>query len=116
MPPIIHIAAELGQGGTERAIELLATAPEAPGEQRVVALDRGGPTAERLRTAGIAVTIFDGDIEAAAAHLGAQDDAVLLLNRAGRPEAKWNALIRRLAGRPVTPIEINHFGWIDRAS
>ncbi len=114
MPPIIHIAAELGQGGTERAIELLATARGAPPGQRVVALDRGGPTAERLLAAGIDVQIFAGDIAAAAAHLGAQVEAVLLLNRAGRPEAKWNALIRRLAGRPVTLLEINHFGWVDR--
>lgn len=114
MPPVVHIAAELGQGGTERAIELLATAPGAPGEQRVVALDRGGPTAERLQAVGIDVRVFGGDIDAAASHLNAQGGAVLLLNRAGRPEAKWTALIRRLAGSQGPLIEVNHFGWVDR--
>ena len=39
-----------------------------------------------------------------------------LLNRAGRPEAKWNELIRRLAKGPVLPLEVNHFGWLDRGA
>ncbi len=38
----------------------------------------------------------------------------MLLNRAGRPEAKWNHLIRRLKGGPAILIDVNHFGWLDR--
>src|SRR5258706_12555549 len=44
-PPIIHVAAELGQGGTERSIELLATSAAGPAGQRGFALDRGGAAA-----------------------------------------------------------------------
>ena len=51
MIPVVHVAADLGQGGTERSIELLATAAEGPPGQRVIALDRDGPTGERLRAA-----------------------------------------------------------------
>jgi glycosyltransferase involved in cell wall biosynthesis len=117
MNAVIHVAAELGQGGTERSIELLATAREGPGGQRVVALDRDGPTGERLRQAGIAVEVFSGDIAAAAASIQARGRAVALLNRAGRPEAKWNELIRRLAAAGVVlPLEVNHFGWLDRGA
>ena len=58
MNPVVHVASELGQGGTERAIELLATSPDGPGGQRVVALDRDGPTGERLRKAGVPVEVF----------------------------------------------------------
>ena len=60
MNPVIHVAADLGQGGTERSIELLATAAEGPSGQRVVAIDRDGPTGERLRAAGIPVQVFGG--------------------------------------------------------
>jgi glycosyltransferase involved in cell wall biosynthesis len=113
-PPIIHVAAELGQGGTERSIELLATADSGPPGQQVFALDRGGPTAERLQRAGVAVRLFAGDGEAAAAAIAAAGPATVLLNRAGRPEAKWNRLIRRLAGGQAVLIDVNHFGWLDR--
>jgi glycosyltransferase involved in cell wall biosynthesis len=116
MTPVIHVAAELGQGGTERSIELLATASEAPRGQRVVALDRGGPTAERLRAAGVEVDVFAGDYAAAAAAIATGGPAVALLNRAGRPEAKWTEVIRRLAGGPVLPLEVSHFGWLDRGA
>jgi hypothetical protein len=116
MTPVVHVAADLGQGGTERSIELLATAAEGPPAQRVVALDRDGPTGQRLRAAGVSVEIFSGDIVAAAAAIAGQGSAVALLNRAGRPEAKWNELIRRLAGGPVMPLEVNHFGWLDRGA
>jgi hypothetical protein len=60
MIAITHVAAELGQGGTERSIELLATSAEGPPGQRVAALDRDGPTGERLRAAGIEVKVFSG--------------------------------------------------------
>jgi glycosyltransferase involved in cell wall biosynthesis len=116
MMPVVHVAAELGQGGTERAVELLAASAEGPSRQRVVALDRGGPTGERLRAAGVEVTVFDGDLAGAAAAIAAGGPAVALLNRAGRPEAKWNELIRRLANGPVLPLEVNHFGWLDRGA
>ena len=115
MNPIVHVAAELGQGGTERSIELLATAGS-PAGQRVVALDRDGPTGERLRAAGIKVEVFDGDIARAAESIHRAGPATALLNRAGRPEAKWNELIRKLAGSPVLPLEVNHFGWLDRGA
>jgi glycosyltransferase involved in cell wall biosynthesis len=116
MMPVVHVAADLGQGGTERSIELLATAAEGPSGQRVVALDRDGPTGARLRAAGLPVAVFGGDLAAAAAAIVAAGPAVALLNRAGRPEAKWNELIRRLAGGPVLPLEVNHFGWLDRGA
>lgn len=116
MIPVIHVAADLGQGGTERSIELLATAAEGPDRQRVIALDRDGPTGERLRAAGVAVQVFAGDHAAAAAAIAAQGPAVALLNRSGRPEAKWTELIRRLAPGPVLPLEISHFGWLDRGA
>ena len=60
MIPVVHVAADLGQGGTERSIELLATAAEGPPGQRVIALDRDGPTGERLRAAGIPVEVRAG--------------------------------------------------------
>lgn len=116
MNPIVHVAAELGQGGTERSIELLATAATVQGGpmgQRVIALDRDGPTGARLREAGIKVEIFAGDIAAAAESIRGRGPAVALLNRSGKPEAKWNELIRRLAGSVVLPLEVNHFGWLD---
>ena len=116
MIPVIHVAAELGQGGTERSIELLATAAEGPADQRVVALDRDGATGRRLRAAGVSVEIFAGDIAAAAVAIAGRGSAVALLNRAGRPEAKWNELIRRLAGGQVMPLDVNHFGWLDRGA
>jgi glycosyltransferase involved in cell wall biosynthesis len=116
MTPVIHVAADLGQGGTERSIELLATAAEGPSGQRVMALDRDGPTGQRLRAAGVSVEVFAGDIAAAASAIAGQGSAVALLNRAGRPEAKWNELIRRLANGPVMPLEVNHFGWLDRGA
>jgi glycosyltransferase involved in cell wall biosynthesis len=116
MTAIVHVAAELGQGGAERSIELLATAAQGPAGQRVVALDRDGPTGQRLRAAGLPVAVFAGDIATAAAAIAGQGGAVALLNRAGRPEAKWNELIRRLAGGPVMPLEVNHFGWLDRGA
>src|SRR4029077_4868022 len=116
MNAVIHVAAELGQGGTERSIELLATSAQGPGGQRVVALDRDGPTGQRCRRAGIAVEVFAGDVAAAAASIQARGQAVALLNRAGRPEAKWNELIHRLAGGSVLPLEVNHFGWLDRGA
>ena len=81
-----------------------------------MALDRDGPTGERLRAAGLPVEIFTGDIPAAAAAIAGRGAAVALLNRAGRPETKWNELIRHLAGGPVIPLEINHFGWLDRCA
>jgi len=115
MNPIVHVAAELGQGGTERSIELLATAGS-PAGQRVIALDRDGPTGERLRAAGVKVEVFAGDIARAAESILRAGPATALLNRAGRPEAKWNALIRNLAGGPVLPLEVNHFGWLDRGA
>src|SRR5262249_46219833 len=111
MMPVVHVAAELGQGGTERAVALLATAAQGPPPQRAVGLDRGGPTDERLRAAGVEVAVFHGDLAAAAAAIAAGGPAVALLNRAGRPEAKWNELIRHLAPGPVLPLEVNHFGW-----
>ncbi len=61
------------------------------------------PTADRLREAGVAVELFAGDYEAAATAIAAAGPATVLLNRAGRPEAKWNHLIRRLRGRPGDP-------------
>jgi glycosyltransferase involved in cell wall biosynthesis len=112
--PIVHVAAELGQGGTERSIELLATAAEGPAGQRVFALDRGGPTAERLQQAGQEVRVFAGDVAAAAAAIADLGPVTVLLNRAGRPEAKWDTLIRRLAGGRALVLEVNHFGWLDR--
>ncbi|MES1265953.1 MAG: hypothetical protein ABUU24_09940, partial [Variovorax sp.] len=115
-PPIIHVAAELGQGGTERSIELLATSAAGPAGQRVFALDQGGPTADRLLRAGVEVRLFDGNIEAAVTAIAAGGPATVLLNRAGRPEAKWNQLIRRLKGGPATLIDVNHFGWLDRGA
>lgn len=115
MNPIVHVAAELGQGGTERSIELLATSGS-PAGQRVVALDRDGPTGERLRAAGIDVEVFAGDIARAAAAIQRAGPSVALLNRSGRPEAKWNELIRRLAGGQTLPLEVNHFGWLDRGA
>jgi glycosyltransferase involved in cell wall biosynthesis len=115
-PPIVHVAAELGQGGAERSIELLATAPDGPPGQLVFALDRGGPTAERLQQGGRPVRVFAGDVAAAAEAIAGLGPATVLLNRAGRPEAKWNALIRRLAGGPALVLEVNHFGWLDRAA
>ena len=119
MNPIVHVAAELGQGGTERSIELLATAATVEGGplgQRVIAIDRDGPTGARLRAAGVKVEIFDGDIAAAAESIKGRGPAVALLNRAGKPEAKWNELIQRLAGSVVLPLEVNHFGWLDRGA
>ncbi len=119
MNPIVHVAAELGQGGTERSIELLATAASIEGGplgQRVIALDRDGPTGTRLREAGVKVEIFAGDIAAAAESIKSRGPAVALLNRAGKPEARWNELIRRLAGSVVLPLEVNHFGWLDRGA
>jgi glycosyltransferase involved in cell wall biosynthesis len=116
---VIHVAADLGQGGTERAIELLASAAEGPPGQRVVALDRDGPTGARLRAAGIPVEVFAGDHAAAAAAIAAgagEAPTVALLNRSGRPEAKWIELIRRLSAGPVLPLEVSHFGWLDRDS
>ena len=115
-PPVIHVAAELGQGGTERSIELLATSASGPRGQVVFALDRGGPTADRLLRAGIEVRLFAGDVDAAATAIAGRGPASVLLNRAGRPEAKWNDLIRRLKGGPATLIDINHFGWLDRGA
>jgi len=112
--PVIHVAAELGQGGTERSIELLATSAEGPAGQRVAALDRDGPTGERLRAAGVEVKVFDGDHAAAAAWIAGRGTGVALLNRSGKPDPKWNGLIRALACGPVTPLEVNHFGWFDR--
>src|SRR5258706_4744154 len=116
MMPVVHVAADLGQGGTERSIELLATAAEGPPGQRIVALDRDGPTGQRLRAAGLPVEVFAGDIASAASSIAGRGSAVALLNRAGRPEAKWNELIRRLAGGPAMPLEVNHFGWLDRGA
>ncbi len=116
MNPVIHVAAELGQGGTERSIELLATAAGGPGGQRVVALDRDGPTGERLRRAGVDVEVFGGDVAGAARSIRSRGNAVVLLNRSGKPEAKWHDLIRRLAGGDVMPLEVNHFGWLDRGA
>lgn len=115
MNPIIHVAAELGQGGTERSIELLATSGN-PAGQRVMALDRDGPTGERLRKAGIEVEVFGGDIARAAASIQRAGASVALLNRSGRPEAKWNELIRKLARGQTLPLEVNHFGWLDRGA
>ena len=114
MIPVVHVAADLGQGGTERSIELLATAGAGPAGQRVVALDRDGPTGERLRAAGVPVEVFAGDYEAAARAIAGRGAAVALLNRSGRPEAKWTGVIRRLAAGPVVPLEVSHFGWLDR--
>src|SRR5262249_7372973 len=104
MIPVVHVAADLGQGGTERSIELLATAGAGPAGQRVVALDRDGPTGERLRAAGVPVEVFAGDYEAAARAIAGRGAAVALLNRSGRPEAKWTGVIRRLAAGPVLPL------------
>jgi glycosyltransferase involved in cell wall biosynthesis len=116
MTPVVHVAAELGQGGTERSIELLATAAEGPPGQRVVALDRDGPTGQRLRAAGVPVEVFAGNIAAAASSIAGHGPAVALLNRSGRPEAKWNDLIRRLARGPAMALEVSHFGWLDRGA
>jgi glycosyltransferase involved in cell wall biosynthesis len=116
MTAIVHVAAELGQGGTERAIELLATFAEGPPGQRVAALDRDGPTGERLRAAGVEVKVFAGDYAAAGAWIAGRGPAVALLNRSGKPDPKWNGLIRALAGGPVMPLEVNHFGWLDRGA
>jgi len=116
MMPVIHVAADLGQGGTERSIELLATAAEGPPGQRVIALDRDGPTGERLRAAGIPVEVFAGDHARAAASIAAHGPGVALLNRSGRPEVKWTELIGRLAKGPVLPLEVSHFGWLDRGA
>jgi len=115
MNPIVHVAAELGQGGTERSIELLATAGS-PANQRVIALDRDGPTGERLRASGIEVEVFAGNVARAAASIQRAGPSVALLNRSGRPEAKWNELIRKLAGGQTLPLEVNHFGWLDRGA
>ena len=116
MISVVHVAADLGQGGTERSIELLATAAEGPPGQRVIALDRDGPTGERLRAAGIPVEVFAGNYAGAAASIAARGPAVALLNRSGRPEAKWTELIGRLAKGPVLPLEVSHFGWLDRGA
>ncbi len=62
------------------------------------------------------VEVFAGDIAGAASSIAGRGSAVALLNRAGRPEAKWNELIRRLAGGPAMPLEVNHFGWLDRGA
>jgi len=116
MTAIVHVAAELGQGGTERSIELLATSAEGPASQRVAALDRDGPTGERLRAAGVEVKVFAGDYAGAAAWIAGRGPAVALLNRSGKPDPRWNGLIRALAGGPVMPLEVNHFGWLDRGA
>jgi glycosyltransferase involved in cell wall biosynthesis len=116
MIPVVHVAADLGQGGTERSIELLATAAEGPRGQRVIALDRDGPTGERLRAEGVPVEVFAGDYAGAAASIAARGPAVALLNRSGRPEAKWTEVICRLAPGPVLPLEVSHFGWLDRGA
>src|SRR5262245_6926316 len=116
MSPVIHVAADLGQGGTERSIELLATAPEGPRGQRVIALDRDGPTGDRLRAAGVPVEIFAGDYAGAAASIAGQGPTAALLNRSGRPETKWTEVIRRLASTAVLPLEVSHFGWLDRGA
>jgi glycosyltransferase involved in cell wall biosynthesis len=116
MIPIVHVAAELGQGGTERSIELLATSAAGPPGQRVAALDRDGPTGVRLRAAGVEVKVFAGDYAAAAAWIAGRGPAVAMLNRSGKPDLKWNGLIRALAGGPVMPLEVNHFGWLDRGA
>jgi glycosyl transferase family 1 len=116
MTAIVHVAAELGQGGTERSIELLATSADGPPGQRVVALDRDGPTGERLRKAGVEVKVFAGDHAAAAGWIAAQGPGVALLNRSGKPDPKWDNLIRGLAAGPVMPLEVNHFGWFDRGA
>jgi glycosyltransferase involved in cell wall biosynthesis len=116
MTRVVHVAAELGQGGTERSIELLATAPQGPASQLVVSLGQDGPTGQRLRAAGVETRTFGGDLAAAAAAIAEGGGAVALLNRSGRPEAKWNELIRRLAAGSVLPLEVNHFGWLDRSA
>jgi glycosyl transferase family 1 len=116
MMPVVHVAADLGQGGTERSIELLATAAAGPRDQRVIGLDRDGPTGERLRAAGIRVDVFAGDYAAAARAIETSGAGAALLNRSGRPEAKWSGIIRRLAQGSVMPLEISHFGWLDRDS
>ena len=116
MNPVVHVAAELGQGGTERSIELLATSADGPSGQRVVALDRDGPTGARLRAAGVEVKVFAGDYAGAANWIAGRGPATALLNRSGKPDPKWNNLIRALAAGPVMPLEVNHFGWFDRGA
>jgi glycosyltransferase involved in cell wall biosynthesis len=81
-----------------------------------VALDRDGPTGARLRAAGIRVDVFGGDHAAAAAAIAGEGRAVALLNRSGRPEAKWTGLIRQLAAAGILPLEVSHFGWLDRGA
>lgn len=114
LPPIVHVAAGLGQGGTERSIELFATGGFGPAGQSVVVLDQGGATEQRLRSAGVSVTVCGGDLShAAGAILAAGTNPAVLMNRAGRPEGKWHDLMRRLRGQ-ATLIDMNHFGWLDR--
>ncbi|MCH7540771.1 MAG: glycosyltransferase family 4 protein [Proteobacteria bacterium] len=114
---IIHVAAGLGQGGVETSIELLATAPCGPPGQRVIGLDCGGATAERLAAAGVEVSLCDGEVDAAASKITGLGEAVVLLHRAGRPEATWHRLSRSLRDAPgVVIIDFNVFGWVDRAA
>jgi glycosyltransferase involved in cell wall biosynthesis len=113
---ILHVAAGLGQGGTERAIEVLATAPEAPAPQHVFALDGDGPTGRRLAAAGLPVRWFGADIGAAARAVRELDPAAVILHRAGRPEARWHRLLEALQGLPAPIIEFNVFGWVDRGA
>jgi glycosyltransferase involved in cell wall biosynthesis len=111
--PIVHFAAGLGQGGTERLIEVVATAPSAPAGQHAFALDGLGPTGERLTGAGVPVKAFGGDIEAAAAAIRALGPAIVILHRAGRPEQRWHRLLAALKGGQATVVEVNVFGWRD---
>lgn len=115
-PPIVHLAAGLGQGGTERAIEVLATAPDAPAPQVVLALDGGGATATRLAEAGVPVGWFGRDERAAAAHIRALHPAAVILHRAGRPEARWHRLLEALHGLAAPVVEFNVFGWPDQGA
>src|SRR5262249_5073176 len=83
-----------------------------PRGQRVIALDRDGPTGDRLRAAGVPVEIFAGDYAGAAASIAGQGPTAALLNRSGRPETKWTEVIRRLASTAVLPLEGSHFGCL----
>ena len=114
--PIIHVASGLGQGGTARAIEVLALAPEGPTGQRAFALDGLGPISERMAARGIECRQFGGDCAAAAAAIRELAPAIVILHRAGRAERRWHRLLEALAGAALTIVEVNVFGWHDEGA
>jgi glycosyltransferase involved in cell wall biosynthesis len=110
---IIHVAAGLNQGGTARAIEVLALEGDGPPGQRVFALGGLGPVGDRLRARGVETRGYGSDPAKAAAAIRKLAPATLILHRAGRPEARWHRLLEALEGADLTIVDFNVFGWVD---